>query len=198
MKICKKCDQEVFGRNLTCKKCKNEYKKSWERKKQNRKCEYCKTPYIPNGVSKECCLKCKLLNRIEKNGECWEWQRKINRFGYGELQHANRNLRASRASYEVFKGDIPNGLFVCHSCDNRKCINPDHLWVGTTTENMQDASKKGRMKKGSLKLNLEKAREIRRLLKTGKTPKELSKLFTVAISTISNVKLNIFHREGST
>jgi len=48
-------------------------------------------------------------------------------------------------SYRIFKGDIPKGLYVCHACDNPRCINPDHLWVGTAKENMQDAKRKGRL-----------------------------------------------------
>jgi hypothetical protein len=73
-------------------------------------------------------------------GDCWEWQGYVDKLGYGRLG----KKRAHRMSYEKHKGPIPAGLMVCHSCDNRKCINPEHLWIGTQTDNMRDMAAKGR------------------------------------------------------
>jgi len=81
------------------------------------------------------------MNTHEKINGCWEWKGKISKNGYGWI----RNMLAHRCSYEIFKGEIESGKSVCHICDNRKCINPDHLWVGTIKENMQDAKQKGRL-----------------------------------------------------
>jgi hypothetical protein len=65
--------------------------------------------------------------------------------GYGKLC---RNGRAHRISYEVHKGKIPNGMMVCHTCDNPSCVNPEHLWVGTCKQNIRDSVKKKRFNHG--------------------------------------------------
>jgi len=91
-----------------------------------------------------------LLDNIEKVNGCWIWKRALNNkdinIGYGICYHLGKRKLAHRASYEVFKGEVPRDLFVCHTCDNRRCINPEHLWIGTRSDNAVDAVKKGRMK----------------------------------------------------
>jgi len=82
---------------------------------------------------------------INKETGCWEWRGYI-LGGYGISWHNGKTHKAHRASYEKYKGDIPDGLLVCHSCDNPRCINPDHLWLGTQSDNMKDAVSKGRVK----------------------------------------------------
>jgi len=82
--------------------------------------------------------------RVDKSGECWTWTGTLAPGGYGAFSVDNRNRRAHRWIYEQTAGPIPAGHFVCHRCDNRKCVRPEHLFVGTHQDNMRDMVEKGR------------------------------------------------------
>lgn len=87
----------------------------------------------------------RFYSKIEKTDTCWLWKAGQRGNGYGAIKVNGKTVLAHRFSYELHKGEIPNGLYVCHSCDVRSCVNPDHLWLGTQKDNMMDARVKGRL-----------------------------------------------------
>lgn len=84
-------------------------------------------------------------NKYTKDASgCWLWTAYKDRDGYGYLQVSGKSIRAHRVSWELTNGPIPNGMFICHSCDTSSCVNSDHLFIGTGTDNMKDKINKGR------------------------------------------------------
>jgi hypothetical protein len=102
--------------------------------------------------------------RIGELNECWPWRASQFPNGYGQYKTESTSL-AHRHAYELVNGAIPDGLFVCHSCDTRLCCNPHHLFLGTHTANMRDSIIKGRFARGRrqprCKLSPEAVRDIR-------------------------------------
>lgn len=123
---------------------------------------------------------------------CWEWSGYRNYDGYGKY----RQKSAHRVSFERFKGPIPEGMHVCHSCDNPPCVNPDHLWLGTREDNMRDRDQKNRINRWNgrrrgaanpcAKLTAEQVEEIRSL-RGQATQAEIGKRFGVCRNTIYHI-----------
>ena len=79
-----------------------------------------------------------------KENKCWEWKGSRHDWGYGAIPYKKQKLSAHRFAYETFVAPIPEGMFVCHHCDNPICSNPSHLFLGTNLDNIKDCVKKGR------------------------------------------------------
>lgn len=103
--------------------------------------------------------------KVDKSGDCWEWRGSLAPNGYGQFFRKSGSRQAHRISWELENGPIKNGLFVCHHCDNRKCIRPSHLFLGTHSDNMRDMERKGRgnleARKRAAKTMLRKRRVLR-------------------------------------
>jgi len=137
-------------------------------------------------------LKKRLLNRITIvfNG-CWVWQGSCVTGGYGNLTFKCESLYAHRASWEVHNGPIPVGMSVLHKCDNRRCINPEHLFLGTQDDNIKDMYKKGRQAYDyKCKLTEQEVLEIKYKLRHKKFSQEyLAKMYDISRSTILAINL---------
>ena len=84
-------------------------------------------------------------SKVDRSGECWIWTGDKMPRGYGRVRRRDRTyVGAHRVAWEIVKGPIPAGLHVCHRCDNPPCVRPDHLFVGTASDNARDRDAKGR------------------------------------------------------
>jgi hypothetical protein len=124
---------------------------------------------------------------IKKTDGCWEWQAGRYSNGYGLIYDGGRPLRTHRLAWELAHGPIPEGMYVCHHCDNPPCCRPDHLFLGTSADNAADAWTKGRRRKGNAKMTEEQVRELRRRYDAGEGVRALAKEFGIHHSVASRI-----------
>lgn len=119
---------------------------------------------------------------------CWPWTGGGKGNGYGNVRINGTNIASHRLSYLLFVGEIPIGMEVCHTCDNRHCVNPDHLLVGTRKDNVADMVHKGRAAGGKRKwLKEDHVQEILRRLSSGHSRRKISVQMNINYSTVSAI-----------
>ncbi len=121
---------------------------------------------------------------------CWVWTATRERKGYGKIRADGKMRQAHRVSYELHRGGIPDGMFVCHHCDNRACINPDHLFLGSHADNMEDMKSKGRQQIGvrNRQAKLTEADIVAIRAARGAPQPELARTYGVSQSHISDIQ----------
>ena len=119
---------------------------------------------------------------------CHEWQSVIKRDGYGRFHHNGSGQGAHRVAYQLYRGEIPKGAVVMHSCDNRICVNPAHLSIGTPQSNVSDMDTKRRRGTKS-KLTYAQVERIKFMLECRYSQQLIAEKFGIDQTTVSRIKL---------
>lgn len=166
-------------------------------------CRRCKQSFVPLGASSHyCSLWCRFFSKVQmhKPDKCWEWLGSKAPDGYSKFLVKHKSTNAHRTAYELFYGPIPehgshHGICVLHKCDNRGCVNPHHLFLGTQGDNIRDMLSKNRRKKTYLgednpaaRLTEKQVKEIRKYLQCNVSMAHLSRVYGVGKTTISHIK----------
>lgn len=126
--------------------------------------------------------------KVEKTEACWIWRASVGTHGYGQFSMNGRPVHAQRVAFSLAHGPVPAGMYVCHKCDNRLCVNPSHLFLGYHADNMQDMKAKGRAgfaarpgdENPLAKLTNEQAAAIRKLCADGASQRKAAAMFGVS------------------
>lgn len=128
-----------------------------------------------------------------RDSGCLEWTRQLNHSGYGAVRVGDQKWAAHRRAWQLAYGDIPPGLNVCHRCDNRKCIHPDHLFLGTQRDNLADMTAKGRraVVQGEQhpfhKITADDVRAIRAGISAGATQMDMARRYGVSKAVVRRI-----------
>lgn len=138
----------------------------------------------------------KLWQRVTKGPSCWEWTGMVQAGGYGRIEvtvsfKVRKHALAHRVAWELTYGPIPEGMYVCHRCDNPRCVRPEHLFLGSAADNNHDMRDKGRAAAGPrhalAKLTYEQVAELRRRLTDGEPTAEVAAAFGIRPATANNI-----------
>lgn len=188
-------------------------------------CSFCKKEFLAlrsevvRGGGKFCTKQCgnrgsvkpllqRFWERVDKNGPipshcpelgpCWVWTAGKHSFGYGVISQGKGKTPhcTHRLSWQIHVGEIPGKFHVLHKCDNPSCVNPEHLWLGTATDNMKDMVAKGRQAKTGAKLTWEKVRRLRaRYAEGGMSLAELAIELAISKQTVRDIVRGVTWKE---
>lgn len=173
-----------------CPQCGKEFKSKWKKTMCSFSCKGKAMPH-PTRPPEE-----RFWEKVTKTDTCWVWNAATNRGGYGQFRSGSEiGILAHRFSWSIHFGGIPNGLFVCHKCDNPPCVNPDHLFLGTHDDNIADAASKKRMahgeNSGPAKLRDYDVMKMREIRESGATYAEIATRFGVSPNTAKSAILGL-------
>jgi hypothetical protein len=156
-------------------------------------------PYVPPAPRTRLTLEERFWRKVRRDEHgCWEWLGAGRIGGYGHFNVGKRFVGAHRLAYELTYGPIPQGIVVCHRCDNPRCVRPDHLFVGSARDNMSDCRDKGRLgdkrrlglNNGATRITPELASLIREARAAGMSRPQLAKRYGISIVTITQITSN--------
>jgi len=142
----------------------------------------------------------RFLESFDRDGEnqCWNWNKSVTSAGYGLItDETGKQIGSNRASWILHNGPIPKGMVICHKCDNRLCVNPSHLFVGTQRDNVRDCINKGRRNdvRGEMRPNARLTQAaVRFIRRTHRPVVELARCYGVSVPTIRDVKSHRYWR----
>lgn len=129
--------------------------------------------------------------RPDPQSGCWVWTGRSwftdGRPYFAYSSRSNKNRQGARAAWLIYRGEIPDGMFVCHHCDNPLCVNPDHLFLGTVKNNKDDSMQKGRHARGE-KLSKVTEQEVRLIRQWQGTQAECARTFNITPGAVSRIR----------
>ena len=134
-------------------------------------------------------LKIRLEAKTVKTNKCWLWEGVIDKYGYGRIMKEGKRVGTHRAAWMVYKGEIPDGLQVLHSCDVRNCVNPKHLFLGTHAENHLDKCDKDKVAWGDQHWNCKISdHDVQVLIESTLSSSMLARIFNISKGHVNYLK----------